>query len=942
MRCNSSCPPAHTIYFASYAYRTGHLIGVATSDVKLSVMNKLLQVSRLNADSELALVRYDDGTVVADSLESWLSTDAESLHISQTGIADQESFGILAKAVDFTAVWDPEDVRKALARNVIAVDSYGLVTGHPLPIPPNEYDPSYRPVYMIVHAVSEEIFSLSQEIDKSIDDDVANMILKSVLFGVLGMVLVLAIVWCVSRILTQPLLWMESVAWRIVNHADKRAEDVFHVSNADEMTSTVKCTPTSEISELVSEFQKMITGFSGSGASKVAESSMHEIPNEFTWQSDFQKLYSQVSDPKRSFKSSSVSTDTTEEDSSEYSSELPKTKSLPRIIAGTQDKEITSSAIVPAPPKRNKGRNLVPLSGGPPKKIGQHDNLDNEKIRAHRSSLFWWILILIVIPSLVTIAAICTVVTTNIFSIVPSWVETAGDASYQLELDSLASTTVLKAALVRTLMMEPIRDLYLMTRIAGWLHFGAISRSESFTSFEAPSEVCKSTPLNESCFDSYPDFLVPCACEWDDVRPLTCTTYPDTDTRYLQQGFYLGQARDFDPVTGNRSTSTSFPLLDYNPATTSWWNNTSEMPGAYKGANASGYETTYDRVRVSSAMGIAAMPIYNYATKLGRENTDLGAYTAFDGDGMFTGYSGCDNGRSFGPLFVSSEENRAAKIAPELCPIGKYGFDPRCRDWYATGKKRSLELGKAFHITAPYAFALTAAKERAQVAASATSPVINPVTGEYMGQVLLDYSPSNIRLSLERLIAPLSIVITIEEDVTGGDTLIGPNKTEGWKSSPIGNLVFLEEDSLNRAVFERDVLAKMKNGDSGISYFTRLKSNGKEENLTISFEPVDIRIVAPVAPDDFSRGAVVSKLLVYSVGIAYLEREMRRPFQEKEDGVYADLQRIATAYICCVVFLSIMLLFFTYQVSIPDINQFLLRTTTKLNFFLSINRFQSM
>jgi hypothetical protein len=192
------------------------------------------------------------------------------------------------------------------------------------------------------------------------------------------------------------------------------------------------------------------------------------------------------------------------------------------------------------------------------------------------------------------------------------------------------------------------------------------------------------------------------------------------------------------------------------------------------------------------------------------------------------------------------------------------------------------------------------------------------------------------------LSAPLSIVITPEEDATGGDTLIGPNKTEGWKSSPIGNLVFLEEDSLNRAIFERDVLAKMKNGDSGISYFTRLKSDGEMENLTLSFEPVDIRIVEPLAPDDFSRGASVSKLHVYSVGIAYLEEAMRKPFQEKEDGVYADLERIATAYICCVVFLSILLLFFTYRVSIPDVPQCLPQTTTQLNVFIFINRFRFM
>jgi hypothetical protein len=869
------------------------------------VLNQQLRDFKLHENSELAIVRYDDGIVIADSLESLFKTDARSVHISETGIADDESFAILTRAVDFTKVWDPEDVRKALAENVVHVE-FGLVTGHPLPVPPKEYDRSYRPTYMIVQSISDDVFSLSKQIDEDIDEDVMGMIRQSILFGILGMLLVLAIVWCVSRMLTQPLLYMESVAWRIVNHTDKRAEDSFDVSDEDKVKATLKCTPTTEINELVSEFEKMIRGFSGNGASKVAVSSLHEIPNEFTWQSDFQQLYSRVAN--NSFKSTSVSTEATEEDStSEYSSEFPRAG---RIIAARKEMEKPSTAIVPAPPKRNYGHNLVPLSGGTKKKMA---NLDSEKIQAHRSSLFWWILILIVVPSLLTIATICIIVTTNIFSIALSWVETAGDASYELELAALASNTLLKASLITTLMVEPIRDLYLVTRIAGWLHFGGILRSESFTSVDAPSGICKS--LHPNCFDIHPDLRVPCACEFDDPRQGTCTAYPDTDARVLQGRFYMSQARDFDPITGRRDTSTSFPQLDYSPETTSWWNDPSEMPGAYRGANASGYETTYDRIRVSSAMAIIDFPVYNYATSLGRTNEDLGTFIAFDADGSFTGYSGCDDSRAYGPLFESSESNRAAEIAPEVCPIGRFGYDPRCRDWYAAGKNRSLGFGEAVHITAPYVFALSGSEE-AQVAASATSPVANPSTGEYIGQALMDYSPVGIRLSLERLTSPLSIVITPDVDATGGDTLIGPNKAVGWESSPIGDLVFLEEDSLNRAVFERDVLTLMKNGESNMTHFTRMKNDGTEETLTFSFEPVTIRIIEPTKPDDFARGATFSRLLVYSVGIASFEESMRRPFEEREDEVYADIERIAVAYLCFVVILSILLLIFTYRVSI--------------------------
>ena len=101
----------------------------------------------------------------------------------------------------------------------------------------------------------------------------------------------------------------------------------------------------------------------------------------------------------------------------------------------------------------------------------------------------------------------------------------------------------------------------------------------------------------------------------------------------------MNQARDFDPETGNRLQSKSFPEWDYSAETTSWWTDPDLIPGASKGVNASGYTTAYDRLRVISALSTAAFPIYNYVsnTYTNDRHTAFSTYVAFEGDGAFTG-----------------------------------------------------------------------------------------------------------------------------------------------------------------------------------------------------------------------------------------------------------------------------------------------------------------
>lgn len=189
---------------------------------------------------------------------------------------------------------------------------------------------------------------------------------------------------------------------------------------------------------------------------------------------------------------------------------------------------------------------------------------------------------------------------------------------------------------------EAIRDLHLMTRVAGWLYFGGIERSEAFTAMETASEECKVYP-QETC-PFYNSDRAPCPCDWDGVLfSDTCTDFNKTVSRSLQKIFWGLQSSDADPLTGKRTDSQSYfsDGVGNTPATTQWSYDPSLLPGAEKGRQASGFATSYDRLRVGSAMAIAKLPIYNYARNMGRRNHIIGVYMGMQEDGLFTGFNGC-------------------------------------------------------------------------------------------------------------------------------------------------------------------------------------------------------------------------------------------------------------------------------------------------------------
>ena len=878
------------------------------------MVNVDLNESRLNKEtSDMAIVQYEDSTVFADTMGA---SNLDPLpKIYETDFISEENYNLTTSPLDtlFNRKWNPGDLQQAYEKTVVVCQERSRVySAVPLPPPPTEYDPEYRPRFIVINSVSLEVFNAVDEMDEQIEEDFVGIVVASLCLGIFGMVIVLFIVWYVSRILTRPLLWIDNIAWSILNHKDHRALDSLRVADDDKRLNAIPCTKT-EITKLVIEFRSLMNCFSGTGTSTVAESNRAEIPNEMTWRSDFKQLYSVPAIKKLTRAPTTGTNNTNKTDAETLSDPLSKKPQKPSILARNEDNAPSDSrpvpAVVPAPMKKNQGRNITGQSGH----LNRKNELENEfspsHVRAYRSSLFWWILVLIALPLVLMNGLICGIVSYKMVKTVPKWVDIVEESSLELEKTALNVTAVVKASVAGLVMQDLVRDLHLVTRMAGWLLFGGVQRSVSLIDMDEATEDCKNYPRDLSC-PFFNSGRAVCDCDWNDITGIQCTEFSDkAESRALQLRHWHTQARDADPVTGNRPSAESYPEFDNRPNATLWWNRTEALPGREKGSTASGIETAYDRIRATSGMAVVDIPVANYANALRRQRQDLGTYVGFDADGTLTGYTGCDHNYTYMSHWVSTKDNHAEEIARHLCPLGKYGYDSRCREWYADGKEDYFSKKKHIHLTAPYTFASSKI-----IAMSATCPVVNPQTGEYAGQTLLDFTPELIREALRRLREPFGFMITPDFDRAGGDTVIGPNELEDdWESANILELLFENEtaSSGNREYFERKILPSMKRGDHNVTTYERWLGGTPQETLVLAYQPVFVHAYQALSPDTFDRGVDVSKTLVYSIGIVSSEAGLRRPFQEIEDDVMDDLSRLRLIYSCLVLFVSVVFTVFT-------------------------------
>lgn len=901
----------------------------------MQLVDELVSSVSTVSSGNIAVTRLDGSLVAGTDIN--IQARNTTLNIVDTGFFDQSIFDRLtANRFWEKDVWEGSVVEKSIANNHIAFGRRNIA-GVPVPLPPDEFDKGYHPDFFVFVTVEEEaVDELVHQIDQAINNEVADLIFNSVLIGLGGLVIFLVVVACVSHVLTRPLTWMEATAWKIVNHADQRVMEELVVSDAPNTSGDpmVRCSPKTEIGELVTEFQVMIRGFSGTGSSRVAPKKNDELKNFVTWKDDFRQFYQlnqtmeerikeemsqkaqsygrRISIGKRSRNTSSYGptaseiiatmsecSQVSEEDSTFRSSMVNQHQNHQKQYGRTDSFTLFKRPLT----RTNLGSNIAV------RESCTHFDTAEDSVRVSRSSLFRWVLCSIVLPLVLTNAVIAALVTDNLLaSKFPCSLEQAEDFSLELGVEFLRSSGRLQSLYADQVLSGSMRDLHMLSRISGWLLFGAVKRSESFADVEIPMvEECKAYGPDDVCpFDADPS-RSPCDCAWKDPWGRECEDF-SVRTRSLQRMWFLGQARDFDPETGARP-SQSFPEFDFNPVSTKWWTTADEMPGADKGVNASGYETTYDRLRVSSAIQTITLPLYNSYSLHGSNGprTSASSYLAFEADGGYLGYAGCNYDASRYSRFKSSDENEAYLVNPGLCPLGKYGYDPRCRHWYADTKRKSMWEEGYVHLTAPFKLA---AKD--DIGATACAGLADPESGEYIGATAVDLSLNEIFSKLATSGAEFYFVISADE---GDDIIINQGHPLNDPPEKIADVVLPNdaENSENRVNFA-EIVYKMKAGKSGDERFSRKSLKGTNDEMFIAFSPITVRVLKATRPDDFSRGVETAKVVMYSAAVFESRETLEAEFQAMLEQINESLNTTAIVFVSVVAVVTFLCIITTAMV----------------------------
>ena len=897
---------------------TGEFIACCVADVSVNYVGSLLNELVENS-THVSMVRWSDGNVIAEGGKN-RSKKTTSFNISDIGLS-QETFDEIKSLISPRA----ENDHGGESDNIYTDSKGSIVAAYPIPPAPENPDQNYQPQLILLTIIDvAEVFQSIEIIGRTVNDSLLEIIVISSLMGLSGFLLVLCLTWLVSRWLTSSLQWMEAESRRIVySEVDISIRD----------KPSMRWTPKTEVTTLVTGFGTMIQGFSGNEPCRVAQDAVYEIENTLERKHDFHQLYC-VDKVRPSVDENldsgepqlrAVEVKPPKSHNRRAAFELPMKEvvdiDLPLFQDDNKNKRNDACALTMSDvdeeskkdqsQKRNArihcGLNLqVPDSSG--RRQVELRRETTQKLSIRRSPLVWWIAFLIVIPLLLTIFAISGVVSSRILVAFPGLVASAKDQSLQLAEEHVRVMTKSRAQYAGDVLLEVARDLHLYRRFSEWLLLGVIERNDAFTEVTTATERCKRFSDDFSCPFFQDKDQTPCDCEWNDIRGVECQNYRE-NSRYFQRRFWASQRHNADVLTGDRS-AVEFPFIDISPEKTSWWDNVTEVPGSESGENSSGYNTAYDRVRVLSAVAIVEFPIYNYAGGWSERAKYLGTHVGLAADGMVSGFSGCDFSFAQFAHFESTAANGAAAIRGDLCPLGKFGFDPRCRGWYADGKALDRT-----HTTAPYLFA-----DGKTIGISMTEPLYDTIAEAHIGQAVLHFDPdallkhlSGTRVGLQGKSA--IFVITPSNDVFGGDTIVAPNYILGNSTTAsIKDLVLPndEEGSDFRTVFG-EIVGRMKAGEAGSDYFSRTLESGQVESLYLAFGPVRMEIVKTLNGSDFARGVAETDSIVYLFAIAM----PRATLIESSDG---DLDHDLWVLLVVFLFVSIatasVTTFFTFVVAV--------------------------
>jgi hypothetical protein len=192
--------------------------------------------------------------------------------------------------------------------------------------------------------------------------------------------------------------------------------------------------------------------------------------------------------------------------------------------------------------------------------------------------------------------------------------------------------------------------------------------------------------------------------------------------------------------------------------------------------------------------------------------------------------------------------------------------------------------------------------------------LIDPRSGEYIGTTLVDFSITEIYRDLNNPRASTYAIVSpgAPDDVNVVTSSAGAERTD----EALYDLLFPYEsfNSSNREAFDfyHDSMAR---GELGSGFFDRTGKNESHETIVFAYHPVNIRELAPTRPDDFSRGANASKVLLYSFVMATKKDDLYAKFYSISDEITETMTRTARIYLTLTSFITLLCIFATATVS---------------------------
>ena len=548
---------------------------------------------------------------------------------------------------------------------------------HPFPKPPPLDSPwarHYRPEFMcVITAYASEREENIAKARGPLLEEVNNIVRVTVLASVVSIVVICSLVYLVALYLTSPLQWMNHIGSEILEYAGSRTDQEEHpILQLRKKPWTYRFSPRTEISRLLDEFHIMIQQFSGKGTAKVIKQDLYEVKNPFLLYKNFQRLYderkgSSSYGPARAMSTglafqqahkppTSLSSSLTSSSSSFSPSDDP-----PRTLVSENRKHWGPNTHATGIDDENLRHNL-------------HQSIVSSTSHRSllRSSIFWWICGCIALPLLLSMVGIAAYVLIRVNNTLPSLMHALEVAYTHLESYFMLPFAHMRASYATEAMLIPLRDLYVLNRIAGWLYSGGLPAVDTFTEMHTFAEECKDYGSDCPAYQSSPAST--CDCAWNDPMASTCSN-DVVNSRQQQRLYFEGLAEDAYPNGDRNVTSFGvhgdknpfYPLYGISPDRTYFWDSIEGLPGANQ-SSASTVDTTYDRVRTASALSALQIPLYNYVQGSQLERA-WGSTVTFDADGMTTGYGGCSDEHVYWAHYQFGNET----ARPDICPEGKYG-----------------------------------------------------------------------------------------------------------------------------------------------------------------------------------------------------------------------------------------------------------------------------